>query len=1003
MSHPHRFRLHALGVAIALSLAGCASNKAVDDQTLRQQARYSGTTLADLEKTDITIEAQDLENVSAQAALQSYQRAVELFQDPEQRSRSIRRMADLALAAAEEQSSANAQPEASTPAAVSRADLDRNVDKLLYENFMREAQQAESRDQRYAALDLAGSLYSGLDGAELDTDYGTAIQLYRTLLQTSKDANERAEAYYLLAKAYDLAGDLDSSRLALDDMVKEYPDSTYYVEAQFRRGEMLFSDGDYDAASKAYSEVLKSGASSDFYEQSLYKLGWSHYKLSEYEQALERFFAIIDHLHGSAALADEGSMQSKLVGDVRRVISLSFTNLQGAESVRDWFAKRGARDYEVDIYRALGDVYLQQERFRDAADTYDMFVNVYPASPLAPEFSSLNIQAYQRGGFPTLVLPAKEKFISQYGIRSTFWEQYPHARDGYVVQLKGHIIDLARHYHALAQRSKKPEDFAAPAGWYKEYLDTPPAGDDQAAINDLYAQALYSGNRFPEAVTEFERTAYSYEGYDKAADAAFFALIAYQSQIRMLPTKTEQQQKDIDGWRDRRIASSMKFAATFPSHQQVPQVLSNVIDDQLARKDMEGAIRTAGMLVSLQPPPPEKLLVYGWSTIANGEFDLGRFKVAEFAYSNVLQYPSLNAKDRLTYQERLAASVYKQAEALQKEEQFAAAADMFMRVGQVYPDASIRKNAEFDAATLFLQIERYDSAIPILEAFRQRYPKDELNETIPDKLAVAYEKTGNFGAAALELERIAGNYQGSDKELARQALWQAAEMQDRAKQPVDSIRLYRKYLATYPQPYDFRAEGHYRLVKLYEQTGDTTAYNNGLNELLKTHQQAGDDGNDRVAWLGAWAAFTLAEPRFEEFNSIKLTQPLRRSLERKTTVMRDALKRYENIAAIGVSEYATAANFKIGQMYQVLARDMIDSERPPGLDELELEQYELLLEEQALPYEDQAIDILIANTDLVSQDIYDEWVKQSFAQLAKLLPGRFAKFEQVEEYVDIIY
>jgi cellulose synthase operon protein C len=90
-------------------------------------------------------------------------------------------------------------------------------------------------------------------------------------------------------------------------------------------------------------------------------------------------------------------------------------------------------------------------------------------------------------------------------------------------------------------------------------------------------------------------------------------------------------------------------------------------------------------------------------------------------------------------------------------------------------------------------------------------------------------------------------------------------------------------------------------------------------------------------------------------------------------------------------------------MYQVLAKDMIDSERPAGLDELELEQYELLLEEQALPYEDQAIDILIANTDLVAQDIYDDWVKQSFAQLAKLLPGRFAKFEQVEEYVDIIY
>src|SRR5690606_40416976 len=92
--------------------------------------------------------------------------------------------------------------------------------------------------------------------------------------------------------------------------------------------------------------------------------------------------------------------------------------------------------------------------------------------------------------------------------------------------------------------------------------------------------------------------------------------------------------------------------------------------------------RTAGVLVNRQPPPEEKLLVYGWSTIANGEFDLGRFQVAEFGYKQLLQYPSITAQERSTYQQRLAASVYKQGEALQKDGQLGAAAAMFMRVGQ---------------------------------------------------------------------------------------------------------------------------------------------------------------------------------------------------------------------------------------------------------------------------------------------------------------------------------
>ena len=90
-------------------------------------------------------------------------------------------------------------------------------------------------------------------------------------------------------------------------------------------------------------------------------------------------------------------------------------------------------------------------------------------------------------------------------------------------------------------------------------------------------------------------------------------------------------------------------------------------------------------------------------------------------------------------------------------------------------------------------------------------------------------------------------------------------------------------------------------------------------------------------------------------------------------------------------------------IYQILAKDLLESPRPKGLSMLELEQYEMILEEQALPFEDQAIDIFSGNADLVAQNIYDESVKSSFAALAELLPGRYAKFEQREDYVDIIY
>jgi len=202
ISRPY-FTRQLLAAAISIAVVGCASQQTGKQQQVVEQARYSGTTLADLEQTDITIEAQTLDNVSAENALESYRRAVELFQDPEKRSQSLRRMADLAMAAAEEKTGAQvdaaeaaAAQKSTQPKASEADDLDRDVDKMLYENFMREAQTTDNREEKYALLDLAGNVRSNLDDANLDTDYQTAILLYKEFLDTSTNPQERGEAYY---------------------------------------------------------------------------------------------------------------------------------------------------------------------------------------------------------------------------------------------------------------------------------------------------------------------------------------------------------------------------------------------------------------------------------------------------------------------------------------------------------------------------------------------------------------------------------------------------------------------------------------------------------------------------------------------------------------------------------------------------------------------------------------------------------------------------------------
>jgi hypothetical protein len=69
------------------------------------------------------------------------------------------------------------------------------------------------------------------------------------------------------------------------------------------------------------------------------------------------------------------------------------------------------------------------------------------------------------------------------------------------------------------------------------------------------------------------------------------------------------------------------------------------------------------------------------------------------------------------------------------------------------------------------------------------------------------------------------------------------------------------------------------------------------------------------------------------------------------------------------------------------------SERPEGLNALELEEYELAIEEQAYPFEERAIAVHESNLELIAMGVYNAWIDKSLERLAEFLPARYAKSE----------
>lgn len=997
---PTVLRLTPLALAVSLLSACSSAPPEPPAKPLADKARFSGATLADLESREIVVDSQSLKKPTAEEALNNYQTALSLFQDPTARLDTLKRMAELTMHSSQSQDSAD-QPDAKAKAADQKMDAD--IDSMLYERFMQGMASARDRQSAATYMDMANNVKGDkMTSEEAKVSYGNAVKLYQELIKNSGDQAERSEAMYQLAKAYDMNGQRAESVAILKQLTNDYPGSQYYVESEFRIGEDAFSNRHYVDAADAYANVVKAQDAGDFHDQALYKQGWALYKASDYEAALPVFFQVTEELREKVGKSEDpaatGNM-TKLLDDTYHIISLSFIQLDGAKSAAAYFAKVGEKDYESDVYMNLGQTYQEKRLYRNAADTFDAFVAKHPTDPKAPEFSSATIRAFQEGGFPTEVIPAKENFIKRYGPDSEFWAKADEGtRKNIQPLLLGHIIDLAKYYHSLAQQSGKEDDYMKASTWYRQHLALNPPESEAVAINELLAEALFSAKHFDEAIAEFEKTAYNYNN-PKAVDAAYFALVAYQEQAKSFKGTPEQEK----AWFDKRVASSQKYAEKFPGDQHTAPILEGLTNDQIDRKDMAGAMKTAGIIVQLQPPAPEKVQMEAWIVIGDGETDLGRPDAAEFAYKKVLAYKDLDAKVRAKYQSRLAASVYKQAEKMRDSNDIDGAVATFLRVAEAGGDPKLAAGAEFDAATLLLNAKRYADSIPVLEGFRQKYPQSELIGTIPDKLALAYEQTQQFDKAAKEYEGISASNLKANPDVSREAEWTAAELYGKAKQPAEAIRVYQTYVANYPKPVDVYAEAQYKLYTYYSEQKVDQQSQHWLEELAKTYDKSGAENTARTSYLGAMAHFKLNQPLYDQFATLPLNQPLKKSLGAKKQAMQKVLDAYSKTSAIGVAEFTTASNYQIAETYRKMAADLMASERPKGLDQDALEQYSELLEEQATPLEDKSIDLYVANANLAKQNIYDDSVRKSFEALAKLSPGRYNKHEQSEMFVDVIY
>lgn len=819
------------------------------------------------------------------------------------------------------------------------------------------------------------------------------VALLTQALQDFPTAEANHHSLYQLAKAYDQLGDVAKADRALKTLVNQYPDSRYYLDAKFRIAEAAFISSDYRVAEASYTDVLQANNNLSLKEKALFKRGWSRFKQQRYSAAINDYYLAIESHNFSDAHSLSPS-EKELSDEYDRAIGLAFLYLGGAPEIDNYFAGNRSNSTVYRAYNTLSGLQLKQERYSDAIATLEAYILRDPNAKRVATARLDILKIWQGAGFFDRSISAFERLYSRYHAGAPIWQTNHRVSAKETLALKQTIrentLNLAKHYHNRYNKNSTQSHWQQADLWYQRYLASYQAYARQDKVYPLYAQLLTKAEQYQKALQYYELAAFDggiVLDKESAYAAIYLSDLIYQS--------ASAQNAKQPQWLDKHLSYAYLYGQLYPSDNNTAKVVEHAAALAFKNGDYEGTIELANIL----PDSAATEIRLNLDLLkAESYFKQKLYADAEVMFQNLLVAGKAYKKPDKTVLDKLALSVYRQAEQIQTQGQLAAAAEQFLRVYQVSPESELAATAVYDASALFIQQEMWGKAIASLKFFKQTFPHHRYQANVGKKLSSAYLKTDQNLDAAREFESLSGLVINKDEKMA--ALWQAGELYQNKNDLNSALRAFKDYANRYSRPFDTNMEAMSRIVEMYHALGQRGQRINWLHRIEQTdNKEPKANKSPRTQYISASASFALASMAYDQFVSIALVHPLATSLKQKKSAMQRAVTHYGKASVYNHADFLTQSTFKMGNIYKSFASALLKSERPGNLNQEELEQYNILLEDQAFPFEDKAIEFYEVNVSRIASGTFDTWVSQSLGQLAAMFPARYDREPKLEPYI----
>ena len=809
---------------------------------------------------------------------------------------------------------------------------------------------------------------------------------FETLLADAT-GQRHAELLYQAARASDIAGEQRRSIGYLERILEAHADSGLVAESAFRVAEFRFSEGHYARAADAFRKAHERAPDEDFRNNSLYMLGWSRFLNDEAMTAAGLFLQFLDHHHyDDTGFETVSGKDAEQVDDAHRVLSLIATYGEGPETLAAVLDTHGERSYVAGLYRHL--IRFQRERgdHRASVATAEAFRARYGDHPAAPAMLTEAVESWRLAGNPRRMRDTMETAIEAYGAAGLMEQLDPAVRGdvmGYLRQLgvwhygQGQAesgVESRGHYREASQQLRRYADRRA------RFQQQAGAGQTAACYMVLLAgDAAMRGGSTGNAAGLYERAAYA-EGPFPGAGEAGYALV----QLRHDQWRTGA----FDEAGDQLIADARRFVDAFPWHDNINGVRQNLANRLYEADRPEQARVVAQALVNADATPEQRRA--GWILLGHIRMDTGAYADAAEAWTRVRELTAADEGRMADFRKRHAVALYREAERLEAATKRAPALARYAEAYAAAPGTEVAASARFDEAGLMLTMERWDDAVQALARFREQYPAHELAQRAGERIVHAHRQAGRPGDAAdAMLAAIPGDMTAEERWSYR---LRAARHYREADRLPDAVALYEAYLSdgtAHLGDHGFRQERRHELAGMQEQLGRNEALARTHQQLLEAETRA--EGTDRTALLASRSALWLGRRAADDFERIELGAPLEQSLARKRDALAEALDYFRQAEHFGYAETATESTYRMAELYRQLARDVIQSERPDDLTDLQASQYEMLLEEEAYPFEEKAIELHQRNQRRIPDGHWTGWVNRSLESLAELFPARYER------------